>query len=193
MENIKTQLTPEEAANELTLNPTQEEVQMVEKTINNPEAEVSPSTPDHDTTNTMSESNTPDAATEQSATAYTPPPAADGITGLSVIDLAKQSELTLKFNDLINNPLYWGNPNRIIKLEEALFLPKYDDRSLQQFYNSAKDELIKSAMNLAITNKTVPIMPTDDEICPLAEQKHCEKVAKDLRREAVKAAKKQTA
>ncbi len=102
----------------------------------------------------------------------------------TVIDLARQDELTTRFIDLINNPQYWKNPNRIMKLDEALFLPVYDDRSLQQFYNSAKDELIKSAMKFAIDNKTVPVMPTEDQICKLAESKHSEKVAKDLRRAA---------
>jgi len=192
MESAAIQAIIEAVVIESTFNTAQEEAKATTDVTTNAVAAVNLSTITSDTTNDMSGTQPPTEIVEQTATAFTPP-AADGITGLAVIDLAKQSELTFKFNDLINNPQYWKNPNRITKLDEALFLPTYDDRSLQQFYNSAKDELIKSAMNLAIKNNTVPIMPTDNEICPLAERKHSAKVAKDLLRDAVKAAKNKTA
>lgn len=158
----------------------------------NHDAAVNLSTLISDTIDSMSGIQPPATVVDHSDTVYTPP-ATEGVTGLAVIDLAKQSELTLRFNDLINNPQYWSNSNRITKLDEALFLPMYDDRSLQQFYNSANDELIKAAMKTAITNNEVPVMPSEEEIRKLAESKHSEKVAKDLRREAVKAAKNKTA
>jgi hypothetical protein len=60
-------------------------------------------------------------------------------TEASQINQQKKAELTDAFNAMIENPKYWENENRIKRLEDALKLPKFDDRSLQQFYVSAKE------------------------------------------------------
>lgn len=114
----------------------------------------------------------------------------DAVPGPGVIDLEKKRDLDARYNDLINNPRFWENPNRIKALDDALYLPVYDDKSLQMFYNSASDELIKKAMALAIKNSSVPVMPTEQQICALAEEKHYEKYVAEPKRKAEKEAKK---
>ncbi len=103
-----------------------------------------------------------------------------------VIDQEKKQELETLFAKTINNPRYWENPNRVKRLEEALALPRYDDRSMQQFYNSATDELKDAAFNKALQNECAPVMPTEEEICALAEKKHADKLAKLAKKAARK-------
>ncbi len=110
-----------------------------------------------------------------------------------VIDPAKKQELEQKFQESINNPRYWENPNRVKRLEEALVLPMFDDRSLQQFFISAKDELLAKEMKSAIAESRVPVMPTEDAIKALAEKKYADKQvaeAEKAKAAADKAAKK---
>ena len=107
-----------------------------------------------------------------------------------LIDQVKKQELEEKFQTLINNPRYWENSNRIKRLEEALVLPVYDDRSMQQFYISAKEELIAAAMKHAITNRCIPVEPTEAEIMTLAEFKYDEKYVQEPIRKAEREAKK---
>jgi hypothetical protein len=108
------------------------------------------------------------------------------VEAVSPINQQKKDELIVAFNAMIENPRYWENENRIKRLEDALKLPKFDDRSLQQFYVAAKEELIKSAMKTAIQNKVVPVEPTEEEIEELAKQKKAAKEAKDAKKAAKK-------
>jgi len=105
-----------------------------------------------------------------------------------VIDQGKKQEMETLFAKMINTPRYWENPNRVKRLEEALALPRYDDRSLQQFYNSATDELSKAALKKAHKNNCAPVMPTEEEICALAEKKHADKQEKLAKKAAGKEA-----
>lgn len=111
-----------------------------------------------------------------------------------VIDLVKKLELEEKFNALLLNLRFWGNENRITRLEAALVLPEYDDASMRMFFNSAKDELLEEEFMLAMKEKRVPVEPTREKIVERAEFKHHEKYvlepAKKAEKEAKKAAKK---
>lgn len=104
----------------------------------------------------------------------------------SPINQQKKEALIVIFNEMIETPKYWENENRVKRLEDALKLPMFDDRSMQQFYVSAKEELIKAAMILAIQKQTVPVEPTDEEIKALAEKKKADKEAKDAKKLARK-------
>lgn len=107
-------------------------------------------------------------------------------TQVSPINQEKKAELIATFNEMIENPKYWENENRIKRLEEALKLPKFDDRSMQQFYVSAKEELIRAAMDAAIKNSVVPVMPTEEEIVALTKKKKADKDGKDAKKAAKK-------
>lgn len=104
----------------------------------------------------------------------------------SPINQQKKEALIAIFNEMIETPKYWENENRVKRLEDALKLPMFDDRSMQQFYVSAKEELIKAAMILAIQKQAVPVEPTDEEIKALAEKKKADKEAKDAKKLARK-------
>jgi hypothetical protein len=93
----------------------------------------------------------------------------------NAINLEKKHELEGKFQDLINNPRFWENQNRIKRLEEALVLPVFDDRSMQQFYISAKDDLLAKEMKLAIEDNRPPVMPTEEAVKELAKKKYDDK------------------
>lgn len=108
---------------------------------------------------------------------------------ISSINQVKKAELIATFNELIENPKYWENENRIKRLEEALKLPKYDDRSKQQFRVSAEDELMRKAVKLSLEKNTVVVMPTEAEIEALVEAKYQKKLAAQEAK-AEKAAKK---
>lgn len=82
-----------------------------------------------------------------------------------------------KFQAVITNPRFWSNPKRVDRLDEALNIPEYDDRSLQQFFNSAMEELKAEAIQYAIENNCVPIMPTREQGRVRAEAKHAAKLA----------------
>ena len=110
-----------------------------------------------------------------------------------VIDPAKRRELEEKFQEMISNPRYWENPNRIKRLKEALVLPVFDNRSMQQFFISAKEELLAKEMKAAIAENRIPVMPTEDAIKALAEKKYDDKRELDAEKAisaAAKAAKK---
>lgn len=110
-------------------------------------------------------------------------------TQVSPISQEKKAELIATFNEMIENPKYWENENRIRRLEEALKLPKYDDRSKQQFRVSAEDELMRKAVKLSLEKNTVVVMPTEAEIEALVEEKYQKKLdAQEAKAE--KAAKK---
>ena len=111
------------------------------------------------------------------------------VEAVSPINQQKKAELIVAFNAMIENPRYWENENRIKRLEEALKLPNYDDRSKQQFSVSAEDELIRAAVKLSIKNNTVVVMPTKAEIEALVEIKYQKKLAAQEAK-ANKAAKK---
>lgn len=86
------------------------------------------------------------------------------------IDENKKQELEAKFQDLINTPRFWENPNRIKRLEEALVLPMFDDRSKQQFSISAKEELLAKEMQAAIEQNRPPV--TGGGSCRLRSQRY---------------------
>jgi hypothetical protein len=95
------------------------------------------------------------------------------------IDHEKKQELEEKFQELINTPRYWENPNRIKRLEEALVLPVYDNRSKQQFYISAKNDLIAKENKASMAEQRIPREITETQIMALAEEKYLQKSQRD--------------
>jgi hypothetical protein len=116
----------------------------------------------------------------------------DSVVG--AIDPVKKKEYEEKFHALLLNPRFWGNENRVKRMEAALVMPMYDDPSMRMFYDSAYDELYVAECKAARTEKRIPEDVTEAQICELAEQKHYEKYvlapAKKAEKEAKKAAKK---
>lgn len=109
----------------------------------------------------------------------------EDVVGKIVIDVQRKQKIETLFAASINDPRFWSNLKRLDRLEDALKVPLFDDRSMQQFAISAKDELKSLALDIALNNNTVPIMPTEAEITALAEAKYAAKQLKD----AAKAAK----
>jgi hypothetical protein len=107
------------------------------------------------------------------------------VTPAGIINQVRKQQLETLFTESINNPRFWENSNRADRLEEALVIPMFDDKSLQQFAVSAEKELIRKAAELAVSNRAVPVMPTDAQIRALALEKAAAKQEKD----AAKAAK----
>ena len=103
------------------------------------------------------------------------------------IDQIRKEALEQKFHEAINNPKFWSNPKRADRLEQALVVPVYDDKSLQQFFISAREELKSKALDYAIEKGVVPVMPTEIEIRALAEEKYDAKQKKDAEKAAKKA------
>jgi len=114
----------------------------------------------------------------------------DGTVATPIINQAKQEELTEKFLALIGNPRFWGNENRILRLDAALVLPEYDDPAKRMFYNAAEKELVAKEMALAIKEKRTPVMPTKEQITEQAEFKYNEKYVVKPQLKAEKEAKK---
>lgn len=131
----------------------------------------------------------PDQDNEVAMTADTPLEGQAPGAATMVIDQARKQAIEALFSSSINNPRFWANPKRLDRLEDALKVPLFDNKSLQGFATGAREELIKKAMDTAIKNKTVPVMPTEAEIATLAEEKYQDKVKKDAEKSA-KAVKK---
>ena len=133
-----------------------------------------------------------ETATEQDNTKTLAPAndtnVSDGTVTPTIINQAKQEELTVKFIAVIGNPRFWENPNRLLRLDAALILPEFDDASMRMFYNSAEKELVAAEMAHAIKGNRTPTMPTREQIVELAEYK-CELKAQAM---AAKEAKKKT-
>lgn len=100
------------------------------------------------------------------------------VTSLTDECRQKAESILARCRDALFNPRFWDNPKREERMLEACNIPVYDDRSLQQFYISAKEELTRKAMELAIKTKTVPVEPHEADICALAEKKYADKQAK---------------
>lgn len=96
-----------------------------------------------------------------------------------VIDQVRKQRLEIKFSEVINDPRFWTNLKRVNRLEQAAHLPEYDNKSLQQFAISAEEELCKEALDFAIANQSVPVMPTKEQIRARAEEKYEVKLAKE--------------
>jgi hypothetical protein len=129
--------------------------------------------------------------TQETAVQTTTDSAAEVIPAVNTataIDQAKMEELTDLFLLRINNPRFWENANRIIRLEAALVLPMFDDPSMRMFYDSAKDELLAKEFKQAMLEKRVPVEPSENQIIELAEQKHYEKYVAMPARKAERAA-----
>lgn len=106
----------------------------------------------------------------------------------SLIPAELVEDLTTIFIASMANPDFFRNPKRAERLKEALVVPMFDDRSMQQFAISAREELTRLAMNTAIKQQIVPVMPTDEEIAVLAKKKFDDKQAKDSAKAARKTA-----
>jgi len=106
----------------------------------------------------------------------------------AVIPAKVVAELTTLFTATMANPDFFTKESRVVALRSALKVPMFDDRSMQQFAVSAKEELTQKAMDLACDTNTVPVKPTAQQIADLAKEKYEAKQAKD----AAKAAKKTT-
>jgi len=98
------------------------------------------------------------------------------------------AKLTALFTVTMANPDFFKNPKRAVRLEDALVVPMFEDRSMQQFAISAREELTKQAMDTAIENNAVPVKPTDEQITALAVVKYEAKQLKDAERAAKKKA-----
>jgi len=137
---------------------------------------------------------TPAAVSEVSAPLAQP--AEDDLAESSTEDITLESsavipaeivaELTTLFTATMSNPDFFAKESRVVALRNALKVPMFDDRSMQQFSVSAREELTRQAMDTAIKKQIVPVMPTAKEISVLAKKKFDDKQAKD----AAKAAKK---
>ena len=84
-------------------------------------------------------------------------------TAAIVIDEAKKQELELKFRETINNPRFWAKEARFDTLMDNLEVPMFDDRSLQQFYIHATDDLYADAARLSQRTKVPAELPTEVE------------------------------
>ena len=103
-------------------------------------------------------------------------------SALVVIDQVRRQAMEAKFNETINNPRFWANPKRAERLDQALTIPEYDDRSLQQFAISASEELNREAIDFAIASGSVPVKPTKEQIRARAEEKYEAKLAKEAKK-----------
>ena len=81
-----------------------------------------------------------------------------------VIDQAKKQALMAKFEETINNPRFWAKESRYKTLMDNLVIPVFDDRSLQQFFNHATDDLITAAAKKSSSSGLPVVMPTEEEI-----------------------------
>lgn len=113
-----------------------------------------------------------------------PPSTSDKVS----IDPVQKEKLETLFAETINSHRFWANPKRVERLEQALNLPMFDDRSLQQFYISASDELYKEAAKLSAKNGTAAEIPSEEKIRARAMEKHEAKMAQ-LAKKAKKAEK----
>jgi len=102
------------------------------------------------------------------------------------IDQEKKEKLEALFAEMMASPRFWANPKRVERLELALVLPAFDDRSLQQFSISAKNRLTALALEEAIKKNTVPVIPTEEEILALTMKLHQEKQEKEAKKPAKK-------
>jgi hypothetical protein len=168
---INTTLTPEE------------EIAAAEENLAKLKAAAQTFTNSTDTTDSPSEEEEVTGQPEDPTSSAEDQPSAQDESN---IDLVKKQYLETLFAETIINPRFWSNPKRPERLELALNIPEYDNRSLQQFAISAEDELTKEAMDFAIANECIPVKPTKEQIRARAEQKYEDKLAKD----AVKTAKK---
>jgi uncharacterized protein involved in copper resistance len=81
-----------------------------------------------------------------------------------LIDQAKKQALEGKFNETISNPRFWAKDSRYKTLMDNLVIPVFDDRSLQQFFNHATDDLITAAAKKSSSSGLPVVMPTEEEI-----------------------------
>ena len=114
----------------------------------------------------------------------------DSPDALGVIDPVKKLALEEKFHALLLNLRFWGNDNRITKLEAALVLPEFDDASMRMFYKSAKVELTEEEGERSSKDQRPFVTPTREQIIERAEFKYHEKYVAEPARKAEKEAKK---
>lgn len=83
---------------------------------------------------------------------------------VGMIDEVRKQAFQVKFNETINNPRFWARPSRVSGLDTALDIPMFEDRSLQQFYNHATDDLINEAAKRSARTGEPVVMPTEEEV-----------------------------
>jgi len=190
METIAMNIGPEAAVNELTPNQNDTIDNSVSPAIETAGISSDVSTANLPDNTCMSTVGTSDVSGNDLSCAVTS--SADALTEevTFVIDPAKKLELEEKFNELINNPRYWENPNRISRLETALILPVYDDASMRMFYGSAHDELVLAEYKKAKAEKRTPLDITEEQIMELAEYKYHQKYVIEPALKAEREAKK---
>ena len=96
-------------------------------------------------------------------------------SGEVVIDPVRKQELEIKFNSTINNPRFWAKENRYKALMDALVIPVFDDRSLQQFYIHSEDDLMAKAAKRSRDDGLPAILPTVVEVMAEAWRRYAEK------------------
>ncbi|TGU71624.1 hypothetical protein E4633_15050 [Geomonas terrae] len=79
------------------------------------------------------------------------------------VDLARQANMKSKFLDTLANPRFWLKESRVKALEDALVVPVFDDKSLQQFFNHAMDDLTTEAAIKSSREGKPAILPTEEE------------------------------
>lgn len=163
MNTEKLSTTPEETTVSVTATPTQE------------------ASPPQDTSNQDSAAQNVAPASDDSSEEGQPP-----VQETVPINQEKKERLKNLCFKVLDDPRFWAKDNRVKRLEEALKLPMFDERALQQFTISARDELTREAMELAIKNNVAPVMPTDKEIRKRAQEKHEAKLAKESKKKAKK-------
>jgi len=110
-------------------------------------------------------------------------PTTSGTTApASSIDPVKREELTQLFLATLDNPRFWAKDTRVEALKNALVIPVFDDRALQQFFNHAMDDLIAKAALHSSQSGQPAIMPTEEQAKTLAWERYAIKRKKELKR-----------
>lgn len=102
------------------------------------------------------------------------------------IDLAKKEELQVKFAEAIANPRFWLKETRVKALEDAMAVPVFDDKSLQQFYNHAMDDLNIEAARKSNKEGVPAVLPTEDAGKRLAWERYLAQARKQIIKELKK-------
>jgi hypothetical protein len=107
---------------------------------------------------------TPDdgESTSSGSTAEAPSPA--HIEVPANYDQGMAQQITDTVAAMLLNPRFWAKPTRPDDFLAGCSIPVFDDRSLQQFYNHAEDDLTKDAARASQKTNQPVVLPTEDQI-----------------------------
>lgn len=108
------------------------------------------------------------------------------------IDPVKKEKLEVLFAETINNPRFLAKESRYTDLIAALTIPVFDDRSLQQFYNHAKDDLTNEAAVRSAKEGLPVVLPTEEEVKAEAWERYTKKQMVIERKALLKERKKES-